>query len=147
METEHNKHPSSLEIVETRDAYDDKRLDRLNSRDIIDAVQFDTEFKDTFGFAWIDEEVRNPLADALEQLLVELEDAGATIPGIVVRVLKVVMKGHPRGFGRYYSGTDLWPRPSQVVQKEIDERLPDALNWLRFELKEALEEERRDGQA
>ena len=145
MDSEQDTQTNVFKVAESPHAYDDRKIDKLTARDIRDAVEFDTEFKDTFGFVWIDEEVRNPLADALEQLLVELQDAGATIPGIVVRVLKVFMMRHLRGFGRYYSGTDPWPRPSQVVQKEIDERLPDALDWLRFELKEALEEERRDG--
>jgi hypothetical protein len=129
------------EIVESDTAYDQNRLDRLCSRDIRDALEFETEFKDTFGFAWVDEEARVPLEDSLKCLLAMQEDGAATIPGMVVAALKVLLKGHPRGFGRYYSGKDPWPRPSSVVQAEIEKEMPFALYWLRFELKEALEME------
>jgi hypothetical protein len=70
-----------------------------------------------------------------------MEDGTATMPGTVVTVLKKFIKGHPRGFGRYYTGTDPWPRPAAVIQAEIDERMPYALSWLRHELGDALEQE------
>jgi hypothetical protein len=138
--------PEAEKVIETEDAYDQDKLNSLGARDIRDAIEFNTEFKDAFGFAWIDEEIRAPLTDALEKLLDLLKDGNASIPGMMVTVLKVLLQGHPRGFGRYYSGTDPWPRPSAVVQVEIDARMPDALYWLRFELKEALEEEARIAQ-
>jgi len=128
-------------ILETEDAYDETKINTLDERDILDAIEFDTELKDMFGLASIDEEVRTPLSDALHLLHDLMEDGVANVPGTVVRVLKVLLKGHPRGFGRYYSGTDPWPRPSAVIQVEIDARMPDALYWLRHELKEALEHE------
>jgi hypothetical protein len=128
-------------IIESEHAYDQERLNRLDSYDIREAAEFETEFKNTFGFAWVDEEVREPLTRALERLMHMLEDGTATIPGIVATVLKVLMMGHPRGFGRYYSGKDPWPRPSAIVQAEIDQEMPFALEWLRFELEEALEQE------
>lgn len=128
-------------VIETRDAYDQDKLNSLCARDIQDAIEFNTEFKDTFGFSWIDEEVRTPLTDALQKLLDMSEDCCATVPGIVVTVLKVLVKGHPRGFGRYYPGVDPWPRASSIVQVEIDTEMPEALRWIRFELEEALEQE------
>jgi hypothetical protein len=128
-------------IVETEHAYDEAKINTLDERDIRDAIEFDTELKDMFGFAWIDDEVRMPLHDALHLLHDLMEDGVANVPGTVVRVLKILLKGHPRGFGRYYSGSDPWPRPSAEIQAEIDARMPDALDWLRYELAEALEEE------
>ena len=128
-------------IVETEHAYDEAKINTLNERDIRDAIEFDTELKDMFGLAWIDEELREPLHDALHQLHDLMEDGVANIPGTTVRALKVLLKGHPRGFGRYYSGSDPWPRPSAEIQAEIDARMPDALDWLRYELNEAFEQE------
>jgi hypothetical protein len=128
-------------IVETQDAYDETKINTLDDRDIRDAIEFDTELKDMLGLAWIDDEARIPLHDALHLLHDLMEDGVANVPGTVVRVLKVLLKGHPRGFGRYYSGTDPWPRPSANIQAEIDARMPDALDWLQYELKEALEQE------
>jgi hypothetical protein len=129
------------EMVETETAYDQDRLDRLDARDISDALEFNTERKDTFGFASCDEEIGTAVDRAFEKLLVKLEDGDATVPGIVVTVLKTFMQAHRRGFSRYYTGIDTWPRPSAVVQVEIDQRMPDALDWLRYELSEALREE------
>jgi hypothetical protein len=128
-------------IVETEYAYDETKMNSLSCRDVRDAIEFDSELKDTFGLASIDEEVRKPLHDALHLLHDLMEDGVATVPGMALRVLKVVLKGHPRGFGRYYTGTDPWPRPSAEIQAEIDARMPDALDWLRYELKEAFEQE------
>ncbi len=128
-------------IAETKDAYDQARLDRLDCRDLRDAIEFDTELKDTFGVAWLDDEAREPLLNALERVQILIEDGGSTTAGIAVTALKILMKGHPRGFGRYYTGKDPWPLPSDVVQAEIDRRLPFALEWLRVELAEALSEE------
>jgi hypothetical protein len=128
-------------IVETEDAYDETEMNSLDCSDVRDAIEFDTELKATFGLAWIDEEVREPLHDALHLLHDLTKDGVATVPGTALRVLKVLLKGHPRGFGRYYSGTDPWPRASAKIQAEIDARMPDALDWLRYELKEALEQE------
>jgi hypothetical protein len=133
--------PKAECIVETDDAYNEEKLTGLGSRDIRDAIEFDTEFKDMFGLAWIDDEIGQPLTDALELLVDMLEDGNATVPGMVVKCLKTVLKGHPRGFGHYFSGEDHFPRPSVVVQVEIDERMPEALRWLRFELQEAIERE------
>jgi hypothetical protein len=129
------------QISETKDAYDVAKLNKLDERDIRDAIEFNTELKDMFGLGWIDEEIGVPLRDALHLLCELLEDGVAIVPGTVVRVLKVLLKGHPRGFSRYYTGTDPWPRPSAEIQAEIDARMPDALDWLRYELKEALEQE------
>jgi hypothetical protein len=126
-------------IIETGDAYDEERLNRLCARDVRDASEFGSEMRDMFGFASMDEELDTPLTAALECLLIELEDARATVPGSLVKAMKVLFKGHPRCFGRYYTGTDTWPRPSAVVQAEIDIRMPEALRWLRYELSEAIE--------
>jgi hypothetical protein len=52
-------------IVETKDAYDETKLNALDERDVRDAIEFDTETKEMFGLAWIDDEVRMPLHDAL----------------------------------------------------------------------------------
>lgn len=131
----------AMDLIETETAYDADRLRRLDARDIRDATKFDTELKDTFGLASMDEELRNPLCDALSRLLDNLEDGSSTVPGMVVMSIKALLKGHPRGFGRYYSGKDPWPRSPAVVQTEIDERMPDALRWLRYELQEAHEQE------
>jgi hypothetical protein len=128
-------------VVETEDAYNQDKINTLSARDIRDAIEFDSELKDMFGFAWLDDEVRIPLADSLHLLLDMLEDAVANVPGMVVSALKILIKGHPRGFGRYYPGKDPWPRPSVEIRAEIDAQMPDALDWLRYELKEALEEE------
>jgi hypothetical protein len=128
-------------IVEQECAYDQSALDRLCCRDLRDAIEFETELKDTFGFAWVDDEIQEPLTDALQRLHDMIEDGSATMAGIAVTVLKVLMKGHLRGFGRYYSGKDPWPRPSAVVRAEIDRLMPSALEWLRVELEEALAEE------
>jgi hypothetical protein len=126
-------------IAETDLSYDEDQLDRLTSRDLRDAIEFDSEFKDTFGLSRVDEEIRVPLNDAMELLLTMLEDGTATVPGMMVKAIKVILKGCPRAFGSYYAGKDSWPRDSAVVQAEIDYRMPEALNWLRVELKEALE--------
>lgn len=128
-------------VVETKDAYDETKINNLDDRDIRDAIEFDTELKDMFGLAWIDDELREPLRDALHLVHNQMEDGNANVPGTVVKALKVLLKRHPRGFGRYYAGSDPWPRPSPEIQAEIDARMPDALDWLRYELKEALEEE------
>lgn len=128
-------------VIETKDAYDEAKISTLDDRDIRDAIEFDTELKDMFGLAWIDDELRIPLHDALHVLHDQMEDGVANIPGTVVKALKALLKRHPRGFGRYYTGTDRWPRPSAEVQAEIDNRMPDALDWLRYELNEALEQE------
>jgi hypothetical protein len=88
-------------IVETEDAYDEERLNRLCARDVRDASEFGSEMKDMFGFASMDEELDTPLTAALECLLIELEDARATVPGSLVKAMKVLFKGHPRCFGRY----------------------------------------------
>jgi hypothetical protein len=125
-------------IAETDLAYDEDQLDRLTSSDLRDAIQFDSEFKDTFGLSRVDEEIRMPLNDAMELLLTMLENGTATVPGMMVKATKVILKGCPRAFGSYYAGKDLWPRDSAVVQAEIDYRMPEALNWLRVELKDAL---------
>ncbi|XIA65699.1 hypothetical protein ACFIOY_05455 [Bradyrhizobium sp. TZ2] len=132
-------------ISETSDAYDNNKLNNLDERDIRDAIEFNTELKDMFGLAWIDDEISEPLRDALQLLHEVIEDGAAIVPGTVVRVLKVLLKGHRRGFSRYYTGTDPWPRPSVQVQAEIDAQMPNALDWLRYELKEALEEEAQAG--
>jgi hypothetical protein len=129
------------QISETKDAYDVAKLNKLDERDIRDAIEFNTELKDMFGLGWIDEEIGVPLRDALHLLCELLEDGVAIVPGTVVRVMKILLKGHRRGFSKYYTGTDPWPRPSAEVQAEIDARMPDALDWLRYELEEALEEE------
>lgn len=128
-------------LVECEYAYDAVRLREFSVRDLHDAIDFDTELKATFGFSIVDEEVREPLLTALEVLKAEL-DAGKSIDlGLVMRMLKTFIKGHPRAFGRYYKGDDPWPRPSTVVQVEIDRRMPDALEWLRYELDESIEAE------
>jgi hypothetical protein len=130
--------PQSNGIVEVDDAYDDKKLASLTSRDLSDAIEFNTEFKQTFGFVWIDEEGREPLTDAMEELLALLEDGSATVPGMLIKALKKAVKGHVRGFGRYYTGgSDPWPRPPAIVEAEIEYRMPDALWWLRQELADA----------
>ena len=128
-------------VVETEHAYDDAKIDALDEGDIRDAIEFDTELKDMFGLASIDDELREPLHDALHLLHDQMEDGVAKVPGTAVEMLKKFIKGHPRGFGRYYTGTDPWPRPSAEIQAEIDAQMPDALYWLRYELKEALEQE------
>jgi hypothetical protein len=76
-------------------------------------------------------------------LITMLEDGTATVPGMMVKCVKAILKGCPRAFGSYYAGKDSWPRDSAVVQAEIDYRMPEALNWLRVELKDALEYEAR----
>jgi hypothetical protein len=38
-------------IAETDLAYDENQVNRLTSRDLHDAIQFDSEFKDTFGLS------------------------------------------------------------------------------------------------
>jgi hypothetical protein len=113
----------------------------LDARGVRDALEFNTELKDMYGFAWIDDEVSVPLRDSLHQSLDMLEDGSATMLGMVVSAQKMLMKRHPRGFGRYYSGKDPWPRPAGEIQAEIDAAMPDALEWLRYELKESLEAE------
>jgi hypothetical protein len=113
------------QISETKNAYDVAKLNKLDERDIRDAIEFNTELKDMFGLGWIDEEIGVPLRDALHLLCELLEDGVAIVPGTVVRVLKVLLKGHPRGFSRYYTGTDPWPRPSAEVQEGRNRR-PDA---------------------
>jgi hypothetical protein len=133
------------EIVESEMAYDRDTLSRLSSRHVFDALQYESEFKDTFGFAWVDEEVRGPVEKALQLALDLQEDGTATPLGMVAAALKELLKGHLRAFGRYYSGKDPWPRPSSVVQAEIDKEMPFALNWLRVELEEALKWERFRG--
>jgi hypothetical protein len=133
---------SPVILVESSYAYDLEALKSLDERDIFDAMQFETELKGMFGLIWIDDELRDPLEAALEQFHEMLEEGSATVPGMFATSLKVFLKGHLRAFGRYYTGKDPWPRPSAVVQAEIDQRMPYALNWLRVELEEALEEER-----
>lgn len=134
--------PEAKSIVEVDEAYDQEKLNALSIRDIRDAIEFDTEFKYTFGLARIDDEISGPLTDALELLLSMLEDGNVTVPGMVVQCLKSLLKGHRRAFGRYFArAEDPFPRPSVVVQAEIDERMPTAMAWLRYELKEAREKE------
>ena len=135
------KLPEGNGMVETETAYGNERLARLSAGDVRNAIEFDTELKDTFGLAFVDEELREPLLQALECLQIEIEDGSATMPGIAVKVLKAFLKAYPRASARYYSGTDTWPRPSAVIQAEIDYRMPDALEWLRYELNEALRQE------
>jgi hypothetical protein len=130
------------EIVESEYAYDRATLYSLRSRDIYDALRFESELKDTFGFAWVDSEVRRPLQEALQLGCDLIEEGAATPHGILAMVLKKFMTGHLRGFGRYCSGKDPWPRPSAVVKAEIVRGLPFALNWLRQELRESLAHER-----
>jgi hypothetical protein len=113
----------------------------LDSHDFSWALEFESEFKATFGFAWVDEEVRRPVEKALQRALDLHEDGSATL--MVAAALKELLKGHLRGFGRYFARKDPWPRPSSVVQAEIDEEMPFALDWLRVELEEALEMERK----
>jgi hypothetical protein len=126
-------------VVESELAYDQEKINALDERDIRDALEFDSELKDMFGFAWIDDEARGLLRDALNQMEYMLEDGVATTRGVTVSQLKLLMKQFPRGFGRYYSGNDPFPRPAAQVQAEIDTAMPHALEYLRFELKEALE--------
>lgn len=133
--------PNPNELVEHSTAYHTEKIRSLNVRDIEDAIEFNTELRDTFGIAVSDEEVDTALTAAMLKLLEELEGGSASVPGLVILVLKALMKAHPRAFGRYYTGVESWPRPSAVVQAEIDTRMPDALSWLRFELHEALDVE------
>jgi hypothetical protein len=58
---------------------------------------------------------------------------------MAVRVLKTFIKRHRRGFGRYFSGHR--ERSSAEIQAEIDVRMPYQMQWLRNELRQALEEE------
>jgi len=132
---------STNKIVETEDAYDEERLNDLDKRDIQDAIEFETERKDMFGLAWMDEELRVPLSDALQVIHEEMERNATNVAATSVKALKALLKGHSRGFAHYYTGADRWPRPSAEIQAEIDAQMPDALEWLRYELKEALEEE------
>ncbi|KJC44548.1 hypothetical protein UP06_18980 [Bradyrhizobium sp. LTSP857] len=120
-------------------AYDEHRLRQLSERDLYDASRFETELKDTFGFGWVDDEVREPLEDAINQFISMSEQGDATPAGIFATALKVFLKAHPRGFGRYYSGHDPWPRSPELIRAEIDARMPIALSWLQDELDEALE--------
>jgi hypothetical protein len=129
---------AETELVESNYTYGQEQLNQLDERDIYDAAQFESELKDMFGFSWVDDEVREALVAALVCLHDMLEDASATTAGICVTTIKTLMKGHLRGFGRYYNGVDPWPRPSAVVQDDIDTRMPEALRWLRCELAEAL---------
>jgi hypothetical protein len=131
-------------LVECEYAFDAADLRAFSVRDLQDAIDFDTGLKATFGFSIVDEEVREPLITALEVLQADL-DAGNSIDlGLVMRMLKTFIKGHPRAFGRYFKGDDPWPRPSTVIQVEIDRRMPDALEWLRYELNEAIEAEKSE---
>jgi hypothetical protein len=136
--------PHSSELLDHDEAYDQDKIRKLEVRDIEDALDFHTELKATFGIATSDEEVEVPLSAAMSKVLDELERGDASIPGLVVLALKAFMKAHPRGFGRYYTGNDPWPRPPAVVQAEIDTRMPEALQWLRYELSEALEAHARE---
>ncbi|MEZ0058132.1 hypothetical protein ACVII1_006276 [Bradyrhizobium elkanii] len=128
-------------LIESESAYDDARLRVFDRYDLRDAIDFNTEMKDTFGLSTIDEEIGSPLRRALRVLETVLDGGGSIDLGHVMQALKTFMMGHPRGFARYFSGKDPWPRPSTVVQVEIDTRMPDALYFLRHELDEALEVE------
>lgn len=139
--------PHSGELLEHDEAYDEDKIRKLDVRDVQNALDFHTELKATFGIATCDEEVDVPLSAAMSKVLDELERGDASVPGVVVLALKAFMKAHPRGFGRYYSGNDPWPRAPAVVQAEIDTRMPEALQWLRYELSEALSAERPEKSA
>jgi hypothetical protein len=130
-------------VLDSDDAYDEERLRLLDKREVEDLLDFETEFKATIGATWVDEEVRRPVEAAFKLALELLEDGNVTPLGLVAMVLKALLKGHPRGFGRYYTGgPDPWPRPSAVVKAELDAEMPFALEWLRTELQESLEKER-----
>jgi len=62
--------------------------------------------------------------------------------GLAIAALHKFIQNHPRGFGRYFEGSDRpYPRPSKEVQAEIDAKLPTYIAHLKDELAEAIEEE------
>lgn len=129
-------------VIDSDDAYDDERLRLFDRREVEDLLEFETEFKATIGVTWIDEEGRRPVEDAFKLALELHEDGNVTALGMVAMAIKTLLKGHLRGFGRYYTGgPDPWPRPSALVKEELDAEMPFALEWLRTELQESLEKE------
>jgi hypothetical protein len=119
-----------------------KRNHVLETHDLREAYCYETELRALFDFKFIDLELDQALLPALEIVLALQETGEATPLGMVVTFAETLMKGHPRGFGRYFSGVDRpWPRPSHVIQAEIDKRTPDYLDSLQLELSAALQDE------
>jgi hypothetical protein len=119
----------------------------LEEHDVRDAADYKTELSEMFGFDYhaIDGELDRALLPALDKIveLAELVEAGKATPySLGVEALRVGMEGHPRGFGRYFVVVETpWPRNSAVIQAQIESETLQLVDWLRFELNCAREEE------
>jgi hypothetical protein len=131
--------PEPEDIVDSSTAIGIAELNRLNQGDLMTAIEFRSDREDMFGLGWSDAEIEEPLVDTLHVATELGEDETITKHGMAVRVLKTFIKRHRRGFGRYFSGHR--ERSSAEIQAEIDVRMPYQMQWLRNELRQALEEE------
>jgi hypothetical protein len=121
-----------------------EKLLRVGESTLQTAFEFETELRELFGFNFIDGELDTALLPAIELILNPPQKV--TKKGLAVAALYTLMKGHPRGFGRYYAGADRpYPRPSAEIKAEIDSGRPTYIAYLFDELKDALEEERQAG--
>lgn len=123
-------------------ANDLDRLKSLENGELHTAYEFQTEGMELFQLKRIDGELDAAWLPAMK-LILELDETGEWSPcGIAVAGLLKFMRGHPRAFGRYFDGPDMpYPRPSNVIQAEMDRLMPDYVSYLKDEMELALEEE------
>jgi hypothetical protein len=112
-----------------------------NDEDIISAHNDPQFLMKMFDLRFLDRELRRVIDPALESIADLHQYGRVTMPGLGVGVLKTALKNNA-AFDRYFQKPNEWPRPSAEVQAEIDNRMPDALQWLRRELEEALKKEK-----
>jgi hypothetical protein len=117
-------------------------VQRAELGDLHKAWEFRTEFLQTFDLHRTDDWLDEGLLPALETYIESAESGTCTPEGCFIRAIRTLLRKHS-AFATYIPGPEApWPRPSAIVQAEIDSRMPEALDCLDFELGCALEEER-----
>jgi hypothetical protein len=89
-----------------------------------------------------DDEIDGCISPATRAFVDCMESGKFTPCGSFIMAMRKVVNNH-RAFKPYLPGPQApYPRASKVILAEIDNRMPDALRYLRDELEMALEEER-----
>jgi hypothetical protein len=97
-----------------------------------------TEFMQAFDLLRVDDEIDGCLSPAIRTFIDCMESGKFTPAGAFIMAIRKLVNSH-RVFRAYLPGPQApWPRSSAVINAEIEERLPDALRYLRDELEVAL---------
>lgn len=116
-------------------------LEKASFRDVQDAADFQTELQQMFNLRRIDADLDRTLLPALNAYIAAAESRLATPEGCFIIALKTLLHQHP-AFHKFVAGpVEVYPRPSAVVQADIDDLQPYYVRCLKEELAEALSQE------